>query len=236
MHTTEIISSAAHKNISCWFVLSSSLSSTPNMTNYDPPAKKSGSDEDDRTVKSEISNDLNEPLLSIQAVMSDDEQDAEMKEMSSQWSNCYSIIVGLIIGCFIQFSSLGANFVMTSMYGYGVFYMKEFLIISLVWCMITSVMGVCVLLFLRSLVVTSFYATTIANESFKSKEDFISGLVQKMEYYFAVGALIGVCMCWTVTDVVLGMNVHVVHSLVTLLVALVWCRLVMTFCGNKIDS
>ena len=47
-----------------------------------------------------------------------------MKEASSQWSNCYSLIIGLIIGCFIQFSSLGANFLMTTMYGNDVFFMK----------------------------------------------------------------------------------------------------------------
>jgi hypothetical protein len=206
------------------------------MPPYDPPAKKMASDDDDdRTVNSDTStcNGLNEPLLSIQTVMSDYEQDDDMKEFSSQWSDFYSLVIGLIIGCFIQFSSLGANFVMTSMYGYDVFFKKEFLIVSLSWCFVTSIMGVCVLLFLRSLVVTAFYATTVVNESFKAKEDFIAGLIQRMEYYFAVGALIGVCMCWTVTDMFLGMKAHIAHSLVTLLVALLWCRLVMTVCGRN---
>ncbi|CAB9502124.1 expressed unknown protein [Seminavis robusta] len=211
------------------------------MAPFDPPAKKIAvpelyDDEDDKTVQTDGSNDLNEPLLSIQTTMSEDEEDTAMKESSSQWSNLYSLIIGLIIGCFIQFSSLGANFLMTSMYGYNVFFMKEFLVVSLVWCFVTSIMGVCVLLFLRSLVVTSFYATTSVNENFKAKEDFIAGLIQKMEYYFAVGALIGVCMCWTITDIVLGMKAHIVHSLVTLVIALVWCRLVMTFCGSKVES
>jgi hypothetical protein len=208
------------------------------MPPYDPPAKKMTSeDDDDRTVNSETStcNGLNEPLLSIQTVMSDFDQDDDIKEFSSQWSNFYSLIIGLIIGCFIQFSSLGANFVMTSMFGYDVFFMKEFLIVSLIWCFVTSIMGVCVLLFLRSLVVTSFYATTVVNESFKAKEDFIAGLIQRVEYYFAIGALIGVCVCWTVTDMFLGMKAHVVHSLVTLLVALVWCRIVMKVCGSQVE-
>ena len=94
-------------------------------------------------------------------------------------------------------------------------------------------MGVCVLLFLRSLVVTSFYATTAVNDAFKAKENFVGALIQQMEYFFAVGALIGVCMSWTVTDIVLGMKAHIVHSLVTLAVALIWCRVVMAFCGNS---
>lgn len=201
------------------------------MAPYDPPAKNVP-EMDDETVATEI----NEPLLSIQTTMSADEEDISTQEASVQWTSCYSCIIGLIIGCFIQFSSLGANFLMTTMYGNDVFFMKEFVVVSLIWCFVTSIMGVCVLLFLRSLVVTSFYATTTVNESFKSKEDFVAGLIQQMEYFFAVGALIGVCMSWTVTDIVLGMKAHIMHSLVTLIVALVWCRIVMTFCGTQTST
>lgn len=202
------------------------------MAPYDPPAKNVPEVDDD-TVATE---DMNEPLLSLKTTMSEDEDEASIKTNSMQWTNCYSCIIGLIIGCFIQFSSLGANFLMTTMYGNNVFFMKEFIVVSLIWCFVTSIMGVCVLLFLRSLVVTSFYATTTVNEAFKSKEDFVAGLIQKMEYFFAVGALIGVCMSWTVTDIVLGMKAHIVHSLVTLAVALIWCRVVMAFCGNSTNE
>ena len=201
------------------------------MAPYDPPAKNVP-EVDDETVATE----MNEPLLSIQTTMSVDEEESNTQEASVQWTNCYSCVIGLIIGCFIQFSSLGANFLMTTMYGNNVFFMKEFVVVSLIWCFVTSIMGVCVLLFLRSLVVTSFYATTAVNEAFKSKEDFVAGLIQQMEYFFAVGALIGVCMSWTVTDIVLGMKAHIVHSLVTLAIALAWCRLVMTFCGSQTTS
>jgi len=198
------------------------------MAPYDPPAKNSFPEVvygDDQTVCTDVT-DLNEPLIAH------DDEDKEMKADSVKWSKTYSLIIGLIIGCFIQFSSLGANFLMTSMYGYNVFFMKEFIVVSLLWCFVTSVMGVCILLFLRSLVVTSFYATTAVNDSFESKEDFVATLIQHMEYYFAIGSLIGVCMSWTVTDVLLGMKAHVVHSLITLVVALGWCRVVMTCCGK----
>lgn len=200
------------------------------MAPNDPPSKLNDvvfGDDDASTVASVESNDLEEPLISK------DSDEIEMKEYSMKWSKYYSLIIGLIIGCFIQFSSLGANFLMTSMYGYDVFFTREFIIISLIWCFVTSVMGVAVLLFLRSLLVTSFYATTVVNDSFKSKEDFVANLIQHMEYYFAVGSLIGVCLSWTVTDVLLGMKAHIIHSLITLAVALIWCRLVMKFCGNN---
>lgn len=207
------------------------------MASYDPPAKNSPPEivyGDDDTVQTDVTTGLNEPLLSVSKHMDyDDEEDLAMREGSMNWSKYYSLVIGLIIGCFIQFSSLGANFLMTSVYGYNVFYMQEFVVVSLVWCFITSIMGVCVLLFLRSLVVTSFYATTAVNDTFKSKEEFVGSMIQQMEYYFAVGSLIGVCSSWTITDVLLGMRAHVLHSIVTLGVALFWCRLVMKFCGSK---
>ena len=42
-----------------------------------------------------------------------------------------------------------------------------------------------------------------------------------------VGALIGVCMAWALTDMILGLSVQIVYSFVTLFVALGWCRLMM---------
>ena len=209
------------------------------MPAYDPPGKNSYPEivyGDDQTVATDMTG-LNEPLLSVTSSMDYEDEEEEdlfdMQEQSAKWSKCYCLIIGLIIGCFIQFSSLGANFLMTSIYGYDVFFMNEFVAVSLLWCFITSIMGVCILLFLRSLVVTSFYATTPMNDSFQAKEDFIARLIQHMEYHFAIGSLIGVCTSWTITDIILGMKAHVTHSLVTLFVALVWCRLVLSFCGSK---
>ena len=89
------------------------------MAPYDPPAKNVP-EVDDETVATE----MNEPLLSIQTTVSADEEDTTTQEASIQWTNCYSCIIGLIIGCFIQFSSLGANFLMTTMYGNDVYFMK----------------------------------------------------------------------------------------------------------------
>jgi len=212
------------------------------MPVYDPPGKNRYPDivySDDQTVTTDMT-DLNEPLLTLTSSIDEGEHVEEeenildVQEESIKWSKCYSLIIGLIIGCFIQFSSLGANFLMTSLFGQDVFFMKEFVVISLLWCFVTSIMGVCVLLFLRSLVVTSFYATATINSSFDSNENFIAKLIQHMEYHFAVGSLIGVCTSWTVTDIILGMKAHVAHSLITLFVALVWCRLVLSFCGGKI--
>jgi hypothetical protein len=58
-----------------------------------------------------------------------------------------------------------------------------------------------------------------------------SAMIHKMESHFAVGALVGVCLAWTCTDVVLGLTAHVVQSVVTLAVALMWCRII-SYAGN----
>ena len=42
-----------------------------------------------------------------------------------------------------------------------------------------------------------------------------------------VGALVGVCLAWTMTDLLLGMKAQIMYSLVTLGVALFWCQIMI---------
>lgn len=159
-----------------------------------------------------------------------------MKENCLQMSRCCSVVIGVIIGCFIQCATLGANFMMSTMYGQQVYYTKSFVTVSLVWCFVTSLMGVSVLLFLRSLVVTAFYATNSSKAdeaTLASKEDFMEKVIDNVEQFFAVGSLIGVGMAWTTTDILLGMQSHVYHSLLTLVVALVWCKFAMAYSSTE---
>lgn len=158
-----------------------------------------------------------------------------MKDSCLQMSRCCSMVIGLIIGCFIQCSTLGANFMMTTLYGKEVYFTESFIIVSLAWCFITSIMGVAVLLFLRSLVVTAFYATNGSRQdesTLAAKEDFMVQVIENIEQFFAVGSLVGVGMAWTVTDLLLGMKSHVYHSLLTVAIALVWCKCAMKHSKN----
>lgn len=153
-----------------------------------------------------------------------------MKDNCIQMSRVCSIIIGTIIGTFIQCSTLGANFLMTSMYGKDVYFTRSFIVISLVWCFVTSIMGVAVLLFLRSLVVTAFYATNSSRRdeaTLEVKENFMIVVIENIEQFFAVGSLVGVGMAWTVTDILLGMKSHVYHSILTVVIALIWCKCAM---------
>lgn len=153
-----------------------------------------------------------------------------MKDNCLQMSRCCSVIIGTIIGVFIQCSTLGANFLLTTIYGKDVYFTNYFITVSLGWCLATSIMGVAVLLFLRSLVVTAFYATNSSKAdeaTLEAKENFMIQVIENIEQFFAVGSLVGVGMAWTVTDILLEMNSHVYHSLLTVGIALVWCKFAM---------
>jgi hypothetical protein len=164
-----------------------------------------------------------------------------------------SLILGLLIGFFIQFSTLGANFLVITIWGEDVISKSksDIVVFSLIWSFFTSAMAIVILSFLRTLVTITYNAIAthsedlleVSSEAFPpSPEAYgiqasispLSTLCQQemvlhMECRFVVGALIGVCLAWTMTDLVLGMKAQILYSLLTLLVALFWCR-VMMYC------
>ena len=144
-------------------------------------------------------------------------------------------LAGLVIGSFIQLSSLGANYLLTELYkdgSSGAYDMDthdqgrtvHVLGFSLLWSLLTSLMGVMVLLILRSLVIMA--ASGPKHEASPTK----TTLLLHLETYFAVGTLVGVCLSWTCTDVWMGLPAHSLQSLLTLVAALVWCKLVSKCC------
>ena len=124
----------------------------------------------------------------------------------------YSLFLGFLVGCFIQSSSLGANYVLTVLFGHDFEELQEhhnkIMIFSLVWSLATSTMGVLVVLFLRSLL------QAVPNGSCRTHMN-----LWHIEYSFAFGALAGVCMAWCGTDILLGFRAHAFHSFLTLLFA-----------------
>jgi hypothetical protein len=180
----------------------------------------------------------NSRSVAVQA--GDYEEAARMRELMRdsclQMSRCCSVIIGFIIGCFIQCSTLGANFLMTTLYGKDVYQTQGFIGVSLMWCLVTSMMGVSVLLFLRSLVVTAFYATNTSRQdeaTLEVKENFMIHVIENIEQFFAVGSLVGVGCAWTVTDLLLDMQSHIYHSLLTIGLALVWCKFAMKHSSDR---
>ena len=126
----------------------------------------------------------------------------------------YSLLLGFLIGCFIQSSALGANYVLTVLFGQDFDQIRDhhnmIMMFSLIWSIATSTMGALVVLFLRSLL------QVVPNGSSEKTVNLWT-----VEYSFAFGALSGVCIAWCGTDVLLGFRAHAVHSLLTLIFAFV---------------
>lgn len=140
-----------------------------------------------------------------------------------------STIVGFCIGVFIQFSSLALNFfVGNDKEDEEPCPLAKYAIFSCLWSMSASVMGVAVLLFLRSMVITAFYSSNSfsnhedAQKLLKKKEDFMVMLVQNLERYFSIGTVFGVGTAWAFTDLALGIKPPLVQYICVVLVTCVW--------------
>jgi len=179
-----------------------------------------------------------------------------------------SLILGLIVGFFIQFATLGANFLAISFWGEDVATKSKFdvIVFSLLWSLLTSALAIFILGLLRALVTVSFQtaASTLQKQheqqpGLQLEHDIISrkslqrgaavdtttrdvndyydgyldNLTLHLECRFVIGALVGVCLAWTLTDFLLGMQAQIIYSLVTLAVALCWCRAMVLCFATK---
>jgi hypothetical protein len=148
-----------------------------------------------------------------------------------KWS---SLFLGLLVGFFIQFSTLGANFLVITIWGEEVVTKskQDIILFSLMWSFFTSAMAIVILGFLRNLVSITFKAVSgekQEEDDSKASNSLLEEMVLHMECRFVVGALMGVCFAWTMTDILLGMKAQIMYSIITLVVALTWCRSMMWF-------
>lgn len=131
--------------------------------------------------------------------------------MSTVRFRVLGLVCGSIIGLFIQFASLGANFVMQQILHDNP---RRLLLVSLGWSFLCSTMGIGTLLVIRNMVAAAWPR---AGFSF----------LLTLECFFAIGATLGLNAAWTLTDVVLGFQTHATENLVGLLFTMLWCKLVL---------
>jgi hypothetical protein len=94
---------------------------------------------------------------------------------------------------------------------------------SLGWSMVTSGLGVFLVVLLRSMLQAAVPSAHVDNvNSCHSKKR----LLMLLECHFAVGALVGVCTAWLLTDLLVGCTGHLVHSMATLAAAMIWSTIV----------
>ena len=140
-----------------------------------------------------------------------------------------ALALGLLVGLFIQLSTLGANFLVISLWGEDILNKtrQDIVWFSLIWSFLTSAMAIVILAFLRGIVSLTYFSIL------KESSDILEEMVLHLECRFVVGALIGVCVAWTVTDAVMGMTTQIIYSAVTLAISLVWCRVMMSCLSNS---
>lgn len=148
----------------------------------------------------------------------------------------YSLAMGAVIGLFIQFSSLGANFCLRELKMYD-----NIVVLSLLWSFLTSAMGVVVLLLVRTIFVAFLLSgdnnRTCQQPSRREQNDRnanISKVLLNMECFFAIGSVIGLNLSWSVTDYLLAMDTHYMQSLWTFVATLVWCKVVF-YCTRRCE-
>ncbi|CAB9516944.1 expressed unknown protein [Seminavis robusta] len=149
----------------------------------------------------------------------------------------HSLIIGLLVGFFVQFSTLGANFLVIALWENDLMTRSktEIILLSLVWSAFTSFMAILTLGFLRSVITIVFEASLPPSHRHHDQNALLEEVILHLECRFVVGALVGVCLAWTVTDILLGMNIQILFSVVTLAISLLWCKLMM-YCFTKEDD
>jgi hypothetical protein len=172
----------------------------------------------------DASSDASEPLI---AAGDTEEEDHQLEEKVFSRFKLSSLLLGLFVGFFIQFSTLGANCLAIWGKDYIIKSKTDIFVFSLLWSLFTSAMPVVILVFIRNLVTITY--STAGGRS----KDLLEDMVLHMECRFGMGALFGFCLAWTMTDVLLGMRAQVVYSLVILVVAVFWYKMMM---GLATDS
>jgi hypothetical protein len=169
-----------------------------------------------------------------------DSTTTHVDQVLSRFKVC-SLALGLLVGFFIQLSSLGANFLWTSLYGnnegsgdgFLLAQHHKIVIFSLGWSFFTSTLGVLILCLLGQLVLLALKAVPHDNERYDYVENLQYKLKLRLECYFAVGSLVGVCLAWTCTDIALGFKAHTCQSIATLGAAMLWCKLMSRCFGYQ---
>ena len=147
-----------------------------------------------------------------------------------------SLILGLLVGFFIYLSTLGAEFVGVMLWGREILNKSnhELIAFSLMWNFITTMIAIVILSSMRRLV-SIVFLSSVSNKR-TNTEEVLSELLSCMEGRFAVGALVGICVSWNITNFVLGMKPQIIQSCVILAVACVWCRVTLVLLGTPEQS
>jgi hypothetical protein len=161
--------------------------------------------------------DANEALIT--AGDAEEEEDHQLQEQAFSRCKLSALLLGLLVGFFTPLSIMGTNLLVITLWGEDLITKSKnnIAVLGLVWSFFTTAMAIASLRFLRNLVTITYSA--IGGRS----KDMPEEMVWRMECRFFVGA----CLAWTTTGAIFGMRAQTEYSLVMLVVALFWCKIVV---------
>ena len=215
----------------CFPVLAASAMGT---SRYDPANTPNDKDYDES--RWEALNDVEEANDCTVTSSTSTTQLQQQQRPNRFWVQCTSLFLGALIGIFIQYSSLGANFLIQHLHSSSETELDASIKFSLAWSVFTSGMGIAILFLIRGLLIllSGHHNDMVHNSDNASRihihNDCHNNLMT-VECFFATGAVLGLNLAWTATDLMLGLGSHVTSSVLTLVGTLVWCKLVLYCCG-----
>jgi hypothetical protein len=166
------------------------------------------------------SSDANEPLI---AVGDAEEEDHRLQEKALSRFKFSSLLLGLLVGFFYQFSILVVNVLVVTIWGEDVITTSKTDIILLCSFFFSAILFA-ILGFLRNLVAITYSAI------WGRSKEVVAEMVLHMRCGFAMGALVGLGIVWPAAAVLWGSTraqVISVYSLVTVLVVVSFWRKIM---------
>jgi len=179
------------------------------------------------------SNNSNSKMSSIGMV----ELDASM--MAKLKYSC--LVLGLLIGFFIQVSTIGASF-LTNLPWAKLASGHSIAMYALVWSAITATASCGVMMVFRSFLEVAFHLTfgRTLNYSPATHDHVLDELVWYFESYFSLGVLVSVTLAWIATSFVLGTPTTLIDLVVTVALPVFWCIsffvIFVTKGGNKSNN
>ena len=149
--------------------------------------------------------EANEPLIPAWD-SEQEEEDNRLEEKAFSRCKISALLLGLLVGAFIQFSIVGAHLLVITL-------CSEDLVIKcraniIVFCLLWS-----------------FFTAATATITYLAVGGRSKDLLEEMVWH--VRFFVGVCLSWTTTGPLLGMWAKTEFTLVLLVVALVWCKIVV---------
>ena len=171
----------------------------------------------------------------------------EKKELEARclrFAKINSMLIGLVMGCFIQCATLGMDMVilvkstMPLYFTFPVVHIPQQTIYFIyAWAFFTSALGASMLIFLRALLEACLLATTSV-EIGKSWEEerFIFKFLLNVDTFFSIGAIVGVSCCWYVHGLYLGMGDLGYEGFHVIALCLLWYGVATAIMNESIDT